>query len=135
MHRTRPHQFTLLYECEHAGQGVFDDARAILVHFATETDRVRHIAPHRRARLFKFAEQKCFVGASGKECLDRFDMGAGHGKNVRGATYQRCGDRLAAQAADVCAFFCADLYRIEARRLATHRMHTGRNNFDIFAVP
>ena len=88
MHRTRPDQLTLLYECEHAGQGVADDARAILVHFAAEPDRVRHVAPHCCARLFKFAEQKCFVGALGKECLDRFDVGAGHGKNVRGAIDQ-----------------------------------------------
>ncbi len=48
---------------------------------------------------------------------------------------QSCRKRLAAQAADVCAFFCADLNCVETWRLAAHRMHTGRNNFDIFTVP
>ena len=48
---------------------------------------------------------------------------------------ESCRKRLAAQAADVCAFFCADLNCVETWRLAAHRMHTGRNNFDIFTVP
>jgi hypothetical protein len=67
--------------------------------------------------------------------LDRFDVSAGHGKNVRRTIDQRCRERLAALAADVRAFLLADLHRIETWRLAAHRMHTGRNNFDILTVP
>src|SRR5215472_13427247 len=55
-HRARADEFALFYKCEHAWQSVFDDARTILVHLATETDWVRHIAPYRGARLFKFTD-------------------------------------------------------------------------------
>ena len=55
-HRTRADEFALFYKCEHTRQSVFDDARAILVHLAAETDWVRHIAPHRSARFFKFTK-------------------------------------------------------------------------------
>ncbi len=47
-------EFALFYKREHARQSVFDGARAILVHLAAETDWIRHIAPHRGARFFKF---------------------------------------------------------------------------------
>ena len=134
MRCTRPHQFALLDECEHAGQGILDDVRAILIHFAAETDWVGHIAPHRCARFFKFAEQKCFVGALGKECLDRFDVGAGHGKNVRCAIDQCRRERLAAQVADVYAFIRADLHRVKTWRLAAHGVDTGRFNFDVVTI-
>src|SRR5438552_9725720 len=78
----------LLDKSEYTGQCILDDVCTILVHFATKTDWVGHIAPHRCAQLFKFAEQKCFVGALGKHCLNRFDVTAGHGKDVRGAIDQ-----------------------------------------------
>ena len=72
-------------EGEHAWQRVFDGARAIFVNFTAETDRIGHIAPNRCARLFKFAKQKGFFRALGKEHLDGLEMRAGHGKDVRGA--------------------------------------------------
>src|SRR5262249_30380008 len=125
----------LFDKAEYTGQGILNDLCAILVHFAAETDWVRHITPHRCARLFKFAQQKRFVGALGKQCLDRFDVTAGHGKNVRGAIGQGCRHRLAALAANVCAFLLADLNRVKTRRLAAHGMHACRKNFDVFAVP
>jgi len=128
------HQLALLNKCEHARQRVLDDVCAILVHFAAETNWVRHIAPHRCPRLFKFAEQKCFIGALGKQCLDRFDVSTGHGKNVRGAIDQGRRDRLAALAADVHAFLFADLHRVKTWRLAADGMHARRKNFDVSTV-
>ena len=134
MRCTRPHQLALFDKCEHAGQGILDNVCAILVHFATETDWVGHIAPHRRARLFKFAEQKCLVGALGKLCLDRFDVGAGHSENVRRAIDQGRREWLAALAADIRAFLFADLHRVKTWRLSAHGMHASRKNFDVATV-
>ncbi len=54
--RTRADESALFYKCEHTRQSVFDDARAILIYLAAETDWVRQIAPHRGARFFKFTE-------------------------------------------------------------------------------
>jgi hypothetical protein len=59
---------------------------------------------------------------------------AGHCKNVCGAIDERRRQRLTAQVANVCAFFRADLYRIQTWRLAAHCMHAGRKNFDVVAV-
>ena len=54
--RTRADEFALFYEGEHTGKSIFDDAGAIFVNLAAETDWIRQIAPHRRARFFKFTE-------------------------------------------------------------------------------
>jgi hypothetical protein len=135
VHRTRPHQFTLLYESEHAGQSVFDDPGAILIHFAPEADRVRDVAPHRCARLFKFPDQKRFFSALRKQRLDRFEVRPGHGKNVRRSIDQRPRKRLTAHTANVYIFFFAHLYRIETWRLAAHCVHASRDDFDVLSVP
>ncbi len=42
---------------------------------------------------------------------------------------------MTAQIADVRACFRANFYRINTWRLAVHRVHTGRNNFDVLSVP
>ena len=62
-------------------------------------------------------------------------MRAGHGKDVRRAIDQRGRQGLAAETADIHAFLFADLHCIETWRLAAHRVHTSRGNFDIFPVP
>jgi hypothetical protein len=59
---------------------------------------------------------------------------ASHCKNVRGAINQRRRQRLTAQVADVCAFFRADLYRVQAWRLSAYGVDAGRKNFDVFTV-
>src|SRR5581483_1494257 len=130
----RPHQFALFDEREHAWQGVLDDASALFVHFAAKTNRVRHIAPHRGSRLFKFAKQKRFFSPSGKQRLNCLQVCAGHGKNVRCLIDQRGSKRLAAQIANVNAYFRADFDCVKTGRLAAHRVHTGRNNFDVLPV-
>src|SRR5947199_2358067 len=134
MLRTRPDQFTLLYEREHAGQGVTDNARAILIHFAAQTNWVGHIAPDSCARFFKFPEQERFFSAMRKQCLDCLEVRAGHRKNVRGAIDQRRCERLAPQIAYVCAFFRAHLYRIKAWRLTAYVVDTSRENFDVLTI-
>lgn len=67
--------------------------------------------------------------------MNCLDVGASHGKDVRGSINERCRNRLTLQTADVGAFFRADLNRIEAWGLAAHRMHASRSDFDIFSVP
>ena len=127
-------QRALFDKCQHARQRVVDDPCAILIHFAAETDRVRHVAPHRCAGFFKFPQQKRFLSALRKQCLDCFEVRAGHCKNMRGAIDQRRRERLTAQVADVHAFFRANLHRVETRRLAAHCVDTGRKNFDAFTI-
>ncbi len=53
---------------------------------------------------------------------------------MRGAIDQRRREWLAAQVADVCAFFGADLYRLQARRLTAHCVDTSRENFDVLTI-
>src|SRR5437667_4434755 len=107
----------------------------MFVHFATKPDRVWHIAPYRGSRLFKFAKQKRFFSTVRKQCLDSLKMRASHGKNMCRPIDQRRSKRLTAQIADVDPCFCADFDRIKTWRLAAHRVHTGRNNFDVLSVP
>ena len=116
-------ELALFDKCEHTGQGIFDDARAILVNFPAEADRVRHITPYCCARLFKFAKQKRFLSPLGKEHLDRLEVCAGHGEDVRGAIDQGACKRLAAETADVHAFLFANLHRVKARGLSAYRVH------------
>jgi hypothetical protein len=47
---------------------------------------------------------------------------------------QRSRKGLAPQTADVCAFRRADLYRVQAWRLAANRVHARRGDFDVLAV-
>jgi hypothetical protein len=61
-------------------------------------------------------------------------VGAGHGKDVRRAIDQGRRERLAALAANICAFVLADLHRVETWRLAAHGVHAGRKNFDVSTV-
>ena len=61
-------------------------------------------------------------------------MRAGHGKNVCSPIDQRCCKWLAAQTADVDTFLCADLHRVQARRLAANGVHTSGGNFNVLAV-
>ena len=61
-------------------------------------------------------------------------MRTGHGENVRGLINKRSGQWLAPQIADICAFVCADLYGVHARRLATNRMHPRGCDFDLLPV-
>jgi hypothetical protein len=70
----------------------------------------------------------------GKEHLDRLEVRARHGENVRGTIDQGRCERLAAQTANVCAFLFADLHRVKTRRLSTHGMHACRSDLDVFAV-
>jgi hypothetical protein len=107
----------------------------MFVHFATESDRVRHIAPHRRSRFFKFTKQKGFFSASGKQCLDCLKVSASHGKNVCRPIDQRGSKRLTPQIINVRAGFCSDFDRVKTWRLAAHCMHTGGNDFDVLSVP
>src|SRR5205814_2683045 len=102
---------------------------------AARRDRVGSIAPHRRVGLFKFAEQKGFFGTIREEHLDRLEMRACHGKDVRRTIHKRGRERLAAKTTDVHAFLFADLHGVETGRLAAHRVHASRRNFDIFPVP
>ena len=122
-------------ETEHAWQRVFNCVRAFFINFASETDRIRDIAPDGRAGFFKFAEQKSFLGAIWKEHVDRFEMCAGHGENMGGAVNEIGRERLAAQIADVYAICFANLHRVKARRLSADGMHTGGSDFDVLAIP
>jgi hypothetical protein len=47
---------------------------------------------------------------------------------------QRSSERLTAQIANSCAFFCADFHGVQAWRLATNRVDAGRRDFDILAI-
>jgi hypothetical protein len=51
-----------------------------------------------------------------------------------GAIDQRCRERLAAQSADIDAFLIADVNRVQARRLAAHRVHPGGGDLNVFAI-
>ena len=61
-------------------------------------------------------------------------MRTSHGENVRSLLNQRSSKRLAPQAADVGAFRRADLYRVQAWRLAPNRVHAGGCDFDVLPV-
>ena len=61
-------------------------------------------------------------------------MRAGHGKNVRRAIDQRGSKGLAAETADIHAFLFADLHCIKTWRLAAHRVHTSRGDFDVSPI-
>ena len=69
-----------------------------------------------------------------EEHVNRLQMRAGHGENMRGAIDQRGRKRLTAKLTDVHAFIFAHLRRIQAGRLAAHRMHAGRSDFDVLAI-
>ena len=69
-----------------------------------------------------------------KEHVNRFEMRAGHGENVRRAVYQIGAERLAAQMADVYAVRFANLDCVETGRLSAHGVHSGRSHFDVFAI-
>ena len=66
--------------------------------------------------------------------MNRFDVGTGHGKDVRCAIDQCRRKRLAAQVADVYAFIRADLHRVQTRWLAAHGVDTGRFNLDVVTI-
>ena len=66
--------------------------------------------------------------------MDRFDVRAGHGENVRSLIHQRSGQRLAAQTADICAVGCADFYGVQAWWLAANRVYAGGCDFDVLPV-
>jgi hypothetical protein len=59
---------------------------------------------------------------------------ASHGKYVCGSINERPCKRLALQAANISAFFGADLDCIEAGWLTEHRMHPCRDDFNILSV-
>ena len=61
-------------------------------------------------------------------------MRTGHGEYVCSLIDQRCGQGLAAETADVCAFLCADFHGVQAWRLAPNRVHAGRCDFDVLSV-
>jgi hypothetical protein len=69
-----------------------------------------------------------------KQCLYRFEVRPRHGENVRSLINERSGQRLAAQIAYICAFLCADFHGVQAWRLATNCVHTGRCDFDVLPV-
>jgi hypothetical protein len=69
-----------------------------------------------------------------KQDLYRFEVGPGHGENVRSLINQRSSQRLAAQTADICAFRCADFYGVQAWGLAANRVHAGRCDSDVLPV-
>ena len=104
------------------------------INVATHPDRIGHIAPNRRARLFKFAQQKGFLRAMWKEHVDRFEMRAGHGENMRRAIDQRRGERLAPQIADIDAFSFQRGNGVKARRLSANGMDSGGCDFDVLAI-
>jgi len=66
--------------------------------------------------------------------VDRFEVRAGHGENVRRLADQIGSERLAAQIANVHVVRFANLHRVKARRLSAHRVDTGRSNFNVFTV-
>ena len=53
---------------------------------------------------------------------------------MRSLLNQRSSKRLAPQAADIGAFRRADLYRVQAWRLAANRVHAGRCDFDVLPI-
>jgi len=63
--------------------------------------------------------------------LDRFDVGAGHGKNVRRAIDEGRRERLTAHVANIRTVFCADLHSIQTWGLAAHCVDTSRNDVDV----
>src|SRR5256885_16115023 len=67
--------------------------------------------------------------------MDRFQMRAGHGKNVRRAFDQIGAEWLAAKTADVHAFVLAYLHGVKAGRLPANGMDAGRRDLDIVAIP
>ena len=69
-----------------------------------------------------------------EEHVNRFQMRAGHGKNVRGAIDQRRSQRLAAESRDIHVFVFAHLHRIKTRRLTAHRVHACRSDLDVLAI-
>lgn len=69
-----------------------------------------------------------------KQEMNRFQMRAGHGKNMCRALDQCCGERLAAQMADIDSFSSADLDCVETGRLPAHCMNAGRGDLDIVPV-
>ena len=113
----------MLDKTEHARQRILDRPCAIFINFAPHADRVWDIAPDGGAGLFKFAEKKSFLSAIWKKHVDRFEMGAGHGEDVRRTIDEVGGERLAAQIADGYAFDFANLHGIKTRRLSTDRVH------------
>src|SRR5215470_16534697 len=133
-YRTRAYQFALFYKRQHTWKRVFDDPGTMLVHLPAEADWVGKIPPHGGARLLEFTKQERFFRSLRKQCLNGFKMGSGHCENVCSLVDQRCRQRLTAQTANVCAFLCADLHRIETRRLATDGVHTSGGNFYILAI-
>ncbi len=60
-----------------------------------------------------------------KEHVNRFEMRAGHGENVRCAVDQIGRERLAAQIADIDPVRFANLHRVKTRRLSADRVHSG----------
>jgi hypothetical protein len=66
--------------------------------------------------------------------LYRFDVCAGHGKNVRCLVNKRSSQRLAAEIANICAVLRTNFYCVHARRLTTDRVYAGGCDFEIFSV-
>jgi hypothetical protein len=59
---------------------------------------------------------------------------ARHGEDVRRAFHQRGSQRLAAQSPDVRSFLLTNVDGVHAWRLATHRVHSGGSDLDVFAI-
>src|SRR5689334_4568412 len=66
--------------------------------------------------------------------MNRFQMRARHGENVRGPLDQVVSQRLTAKSANLHAFFLADLHGIKTRRLPAHRMNARGRDLDVFAI-
>ena len=99
----RRNQFTLFDETENTRECITNCASAFFVNVAAHSNRIGHVTPAGRARLFKFAEQKCFLSTMGKQQMNGLKMRAGHRKNVSCTIDQISGERLAAQTADINA--------------------------------
>ena len=67
--------------------------------------------------------------------MDSFQVRAGHRENVRRAIDQIRGQRLAALIADVHAVAFANLDGVKTWRLSADRVHAGRRDFDVLAIP
>src|SRR5207253_2206492 len=76
-----------------------------------------------------------FVRAAWKEQVNRFQMRAGHGENVRGPLHQSGRKGLAAEMTDVHPLVFANLNGVETWRLPSHRVNPGRCHFDVLSVP
>ena len=122
-------------EFEHAWERIFDRTRAGFINISTQADGIGDVTPNGRARLFKLAQQKSFLRTLREEDMQCFQMGAGHGKNMRGAIDQLRCERLAPKTADVYAVRFAYLHGIEAWRLAANGMDPGGGDLDVFSVP